>query len=126
MKALYLPLLLLCALAAFALWTGAFVERRAEGWSALLETADRLSQEEDWAGAAEHLCRGYRDWQGCQAFFHMAMEHAELDEAEVLFAAAFAACDARDAPDFHTALHQLGTQLRLLAEPQRLSMENIL
>ena len=41
-------------------------------------------------------------------------------------AAAFAACDQRDVPDFHTTLAQLFSQLRLLAETQQVSIKNFL
>ena len=41
-------------------------------------------------------------------------------------AAAFAAGDAQDAPDFHAAMAQLAAQLRLLAETQAVSIKNIL
>ena len=61
-----------------------------------------------------------------QALLHIIMEHRELDEAEVLFAAAYAACDQQDVPDFHAALAQLLTQIRLLAETQQVSLQNIL
>ena len=54
------------------------------------------------------------------------MEHDELDEADALFATAFAACDERDGPDFHAAMAQLNAQLHLLAETQAVSIKNIL
>lgn len=54
------------------------------------------------------------------------MEHDALDEAEALFATAFAACDEQDGPDFHAAMAQLNTQLHLLAETQAISVKNIL
>ena len=74
----------------------------------------------------EAIRRGYADWNSRQVFLHVIMEHAELDEAEVLFSAAFAACDEQDGPDFHAAMAQLNTQLHLLAETQAISVKNIL
>ena len=43
MKALYLPLLLLGAMLAFALWTGRFVQQRTDHWIDMLELADHLA-----------------------------------------------------------------------------------
>ena len=126
MKALYLPLLLLGAMLAFALWTGRFVQQRTDHWIAMLELADHLAVEERWEDAEDQIQRSYRDWRESQTFFHTILEHEELDEAEGLFAAAFAACDQRDVPDFHTTLAQLYTQLRLLAETQQVSIKNVL
>jgi hypothetical protein len=54
------------------------------------------------------------------------MDHDELDEAEELFAGAFAVCRERDGADFHTMLAQLTNQLRLLSETQSVSVKNVL
>lgn len=54
------------------------------------------------------------------------MSHNELDQAEDLFAGAFAVCREADAADFHMLLAQLQSQLRLLAETQCLSVKNVL
>ena len=126
MKALYLPALILSLLLGLSLWTGSYVSSRAEEWSRYLEEADRLAQLEQWDLAKVQIDAGYERWSDRQALFHIIMEHQELDEAEVLFAAAYAACDQQDVPDFHAALAQLLTQIRLLAETQQVSLQNIL
>ena len=106
-RGLLVLLLLLLLFAGWRLWSGHFTPER-------------------WAQAEEGLRLAYADWGRSQTFFHTIMEHAELDEAESLFAAAFAACDTQDAPDFHAAMAQLASQLRLLAETQAVSIKNIL
>lgn len=126
MKALYLPLALLAAMLAFALWTGHYVHQQTDHWIAMLELADHLAAEEQWEDAEDQIQRSYQDWKSSQTFFHTILEHQELDEAESLFAAAFAACDQRDVPDFHTTLAQLYSQLRLLSETQQVSIKNFL
>ena len=126
MKALYLPALILSLLLGLSLWTGSYVSSRAEEWSRYLEEADRLAQLEQWDLAKAQIDAGYERWSDRQALLHIIMEHRELDEAEVLFAAAYAACDQQDVPDFHAALAQLLTQIRLLAETQQVSLQNIL
>lgn len=126
MKALYLPLALLGAMLAFALWTGHYVQQQTDRWIAMLELSDRLAVEEQWEDAEDQIQRSYQDWKRNQTFFHTILEHQELDEAESLFAAAFAACDQRDVPDFHTTLAQLYSQLRLLSETQQVSIKNFL
>lgn len=126
MKALYLPLALLGAMLVFALWTGHYVQQQTDRWIAMLELSDRLAAEEQWEDAEDQIQRSYQDWKRSQTFFHTILEHQELDEAESLFAAAFAACDQRDVPDFHTTLAQLYSQLRLLSETQQVSIKNFL
>lgn len=126
MKPLVLSVAALTAILAFSLWTGRYVETRADTWSAQLSVADGQAQQEQWEAAEQQLHLTYDDWGRSQTFFHTVMEHDELDEAESLFATAFAACDERDVPDFHAAIAQLDTQFHLLAETQAVSIKNIL
>ena len=126
MKPLVISLAALGIILAFSLWAGRYVEGRTEDWSDQLSLADVSAQQERWDDAQAQLRQAYADWGRSQTFFHTIMEHDELDEAESLFAAAFAACDEEDAPDFHAAMAQLDSQLRLLAETQAVSIKNVL
>ncbi len=126
MKAFYIPVGLLALILGFSLWAGRYVELRTEHWTALLEEVDQAGGQEDWALARERLERAYADWDSSQTFFHTIMDHDELDEAEELFAGAFAVCRERDGADFHTMLAQLTNQLRLLSETQSISVKNVL
>ncbi|MDE7262719.1 MAG: DUF4363 family protein [Oscillospiraceae bacterium] len=126
MKYFYIPACILTVILGFSLWTGWYVEGRTEYWSALLEQADQAGREEDWEAARSQMEQIYADWQGSQTFFHIIMEHSELDEAEDLFSGAFAMCREEDDADFHQLLAQLLKQLELLSETQQTSVKNIL
>lgn len=126
MRALTIPAAVLAAVLAFALWSGCYVQGRTEVWTALLGEADRLAGEERWQETAQQLRRSYESWQESRTFLHTIVEHDDLDEVETFFAAAFAACDEEDIPDFHTSLNQLAEKLTLLAETQEISIKNIL
>ncbi|MDE7219768.1 MAG: DUF4363 family protein [Oscillospiraceae bacterium] len=126
MKALYIPIGLLAVILGFSLWTGQYVAQRTSQWTALLEEVDRLARQEDWGQAEERLKEAYACWDASQTFFHTIMNHDELDQAEELFAGAFAVCREADSADFHMFLFQLQSQLRLLAETQSLSVKNVL
>ena len=126
MKSLWIPLLTLAALLAAALWTGTYISGETERWSEILQQADSLAGEGRWEEAEKTIQQGYDDWDSRQTFLHIVMEHEELDEAESLFASAFAACSLQDAPDFHATLAQLISQMSLLAETQQVSIKNIL
>lgn len=126
MKALYIPVGLLAFILGFSLWAGRYVELRTDQWIAQLEETAGTAGREDWDHAEEQLRRIYDSWDGVQTFFHTIMEHDELDEAENLFAAAFAVCREEDDADFHQLLAQLTSQLRLLAETQSVSIKNVL
>ena len=122
----YIPVGILAVILSFSLWAGRYVELRTEHWTALLEQADREGRQEDWNAAREQMDRAYADWQSSQTFFHIIMDHEELDAAEGLFAGAFAVCEEGDDADFHQMLAQLIKQLDLLSETQQASIRNIL
>ncbi len=126
MKAFYIPMGLLLVILGFSLWTGRYVEQHTERWNAMLEEIEDLARDEAWAEAEVRLETAYADWDASQTFFHTIMDHSELDEAENLFAGAFAVCRERDSADFHMLLAQLAGQLRLLSETQCVSIKNIL
>lgn len=126
MKALAVPTLILALLLAFSLWNAALVDTQTGVCTASLQQAELCARRDSWIAAEERLQQSHHSWQQIRPYFHMVMEHQDLDEAESLYAAAFAACKLRDAPDFHTALAQLQTALEHLAEKQRLNPENIL
>ena len=126
MKNFYIPMGILAVILGFSLWSGRYVELRTEHWTALLEQADQEGRLENWNSARDQMEDIYRDWQDSQTFFHIIMDHDELDEAENLFAGAFAVCREEDDADFHQLLAQLMKQLELLAETQQTSVKNIL
>ncbi len=126
MKHFYIPVGILAVILGFSLWTGRYVERHTEEWITLLTQADQSGQMEHWDAAREQMDQIYGDWQNNQTFFHIILSHEELDEAEELFAGAFAMCREEDDADFHQLLAQLMKQIDLLAETQQTSVKNIL
>lgn len=126
MKAFYIPTAVLAAILAFSLWTGRYVQRNTDTWTAALAESGEAARGGDWASAGDSLERAYGGWLRCQDFFHVIMDHAELDEVEELFAGASAVCQEQDEPDFHTLVAQLSSCLEMLAETQRASLRNIL
>lgn len=125
MKTLYLPAAVLAAILACSLWAGRFLEVRTEHWSELLSSASQAAEAEEWSQAGEVLRQAYEDWSRDQTFLHTILEHDALDEAEQLFAAAMAACRQEDGEEALIQLAQLRSSLRLLAETQGASIQNI-
>lgn len=126
MKAFYIPLLLLTAILGFSLWTGQYMAHCSQEWTQILERSDSAAQSENWDLAQEHLERVYASWEQQKTFFHTVLIHEELDDAQSLFAGAFAAAEEQDNEDFHILLAQLSVQLELLAETQAISIKNVL
>jgi len=126
MKAFSIPAGLLAVILGFSLWTGRYVSLRTDHWTALLEKTEETAFAGDWEDAERRLQEAYADWNTSQMFFHTIMDHSELDEADTLFVGAMAVCALQDDADFHLQLAQLQEQLRLLAETQSISIQNIL
>ena len=126
MKHFYIPTGILAVILGLSLWTGRYVEQHTEHWITLLTQADQSGQMEYWDAAREQMEQIYEDWQSSQTIFHIILSHEELDEAEELFAGAFAMCREEDDADFHQLLAQLIKQIDLLAETQRTNIKNIL
>ena len=126
MRNFYIPVGILAVILGFSLWAGRYVELRTEHWTALLEQADQEGRLEKWDSAREQMDQIYADWQSSQTFFHIIMDHEELDHAEELFAGAFAVCREEDDADFHQLLAQLMEPLSLLSETQQTNIKNIL
>ena len=125
MRALYIPAAVLAAILAFSLWTGRYVQRSTDAWTAALTESGEAARSEDWPAAGARLDEVYHSWTRAQGFFHIIMDHGELDEVEELFAGALAVCQERDEPDFHTLLSQLSAGLRMLSETQQMSLRNV-
>ena len=54
------------------------------------------------------------------------MEHDELDEAEALFCRALVLAEEEDSVEFRAHIADLLSQLQLLAEMERVRVENVL
>lgn len=126
MKTFYVPVCVLAVILGFSFWAGCYVEGRTEHWNTLLAETDKAVQQDNWTAAEEQLERIYSDWGDKQTFFHVIMEHEELDKAENYFAGAFAMCREEERSGTRIFLAQLMTQLHALAETQSLGIKNIL
>lgn len=120
------PLLVLALLLGASLWNARCVERSVEDWCAELEVSLALAQAEDWDGARASLDAVYASWSARQTYFHIMLEHAELDAAEALFATSRSFAWEEEGAEFRAGIAELITQLRLLREMEALSVKNIL
>ena len=111
---------------ALSLWNSKAVSDRADRWQTQLQYAQQLAQEEDWNRTSTALKDSYADWSSCQVWLHIVAEHDVIDDAEAMYqrAAAFAATE--EPSVFQAEMADLLAQIRLLAETERLRLENIL
>ena len=108
------PLLVLALLFGGAMANARYVSKSVDGWCAGVEAALAAAEAEDWEGAREALGAVYASWDARQTYFHIMVEHAELDAAEALFAVSHSFAESEDGAEFRANTAELLTQLRLL------------
>ena len=126
MKALYIPLLVLAVLAGSSMWIGQRTQLLTQELFPLLEEAETLVREENWAEAASSLEKAAQNWQRHRLFLHTTTRHDDLGEIHALLSGARAACGCGDRDEGLVLLAQLRLRLTLLTENQAFSPENIL
>ena len=120
------PLLVLALLFGGAMANARYVAHSVDGWCAGLETALSTAEAEDWDGARSALSAVYDAWSARQTYFHIMVEHKELDAAESLFAVSRSFAESEDGAEFCANTADLFTQLQLLREMEEISIKNIL
>ena len=120
------PLLVLVLLFGGAMANARYVSKSVVGWCAGVEASLAAAEAEDWEGAREALGAVYASWDARQTYFHIMVEHAELDAAEALFAVSHSFAESEDGAEFRANTAELLTQLRLLDEMEEISIKNIL
>lgn len=126
MKSFYIPLALLISVLFFSLITGSYVQRRTQEWNSLLEECSHSLQQEQWEETEDLLREALRAWDAHAALFHMFLDHEALENIDLLFSGAFAACLQQDRVELQIFLYQLNSQFLFLADTQRATLKNIL
>ena len=127
MKKDYLiPLLILGMLFGFSLWNSTAIKTDTARWSNQLKQAVQFIPSENWDAIKRTLQNSYDDWQTRQTYLHIVLEHDALDDVDAMYRRAFAFTKAKEPQELQAELADLQDQLGLLAEMERLSLENIL
>lgn len=114
------PLLVLALLFGGAMANARYVSKSVDGWCAGVEASLAAAEAEDWEGACEALGAVYASWDARQTYFHIMVEHAELDAAEALFAVSHSFAESEDGAEFRA------NTAELLNEMEEISIKNIL
>lgn len=126
MKYIVIPCAVIALLFGLAMWNARSVGSDIEPWCDALADARAAVENEDWDGARE-LLDGIREvWDDHKDYYHIVIEHDELDNAEALFERVYAAIDTQDDSSFRAETGALVAQLRVIAEMQELTIRNVL
>ena len=122
----FIPFCLLLALFAASLLNARVSDALVEDWCASLDALQQTAQLEDWDAVRDGLSALHESWDQHTAYFHIILQHDELNEVEALFARADSFAFEQDEGELRACVAELQSQLRVLSEMQEISIKNIL
>lgn len=122
----FIPFCLLLALFAASLVNARVSDALVEDWCASLDSLQQTAQREDWDAVRGGLSALHESWDAHTAYFHIILQHDELNEVEALFARADSFAFEQDEGELRACVAELQSQLRVLSEMQEISIKNIL
>lgn len=125
-KACLVPLLLLSTILAFCIWNSHIMTENSIRWRSQLQQADALAQAEAWPDTMKALTESYLDWSAHQVYLRIVSSHDAIDDAEAMYRRSLAFAATREPNEFRAEISDLRDQLRLLAEMERFTVQNIL
>ena len=122
----WIPFLLLLALFGATLVNAAVADRLVEDWCTELDQLQSTAQAEDWDSVRTDLAAFHQGWDRHATYFHIILQHDELNEVESLLARADSFAFEQDEGEFRACVAELKSQLLVLSEMQEISIQNIL
>ena len=110
----------------FTLFNSTAVSKRCRDWTMQLDIIDQKADTQQWSDAGTDLENLYQNWTSCQTWFHIVIEHEEIDAAEALLQRCLVLCEEKDDVEFRATLADLRSQFSLLDEMERVSIKNIM
>lgn len=126
MKVLRIPCFVLLVLLTLSLFNCISVSKRCHSWEMSIDSIDENAVAQHWDTASADLEHLYQDWTKCQTWFHIVIEHKEIDAAEALLQRCRVLCQEKDSVEFRSTLADLRSQMALLDEMQQVSIKNVL
>ena len=122
----WIPFCLLLTLFGATLINAAVADGLVTDWCAALDRLQNTAQAEDWDSVRGDLSVLHESWDAYSTYFHIILQHDELNEVESLLARADSFAFEQDEAEFRACIAELQSQLRVLSEMQEISIPNIL
>ena len=122
----WIPFLLLLALFSATLVNACVADRIVESWCVSLDDLQHSAQAEDWPAVRDPLAALHESWDKHTAYFHIVLQHDELNEVESLLARADSFAFEQDKAELRACIAELKSQMLVLSEMQEISIRNIL
>ena len=122
----WIPFCLLLALFDATLINTAVADGLVTDWCAELDKLQDTAQAKDWDSVRDELSVLHESWDAHATYFHIILQHDELNEVESLLARADSFAFEQDEGEFRACVAELKSQLLVLSEMQDISIQNIL
>ena len=99
---------------------------RVMGENLSLDKLQDTAQAENWDSVRDDLSALHESWDAHATYFHITLQHDELNEVESLLARADSFAFEQDEGEFRACVAELKSQLLVLSEMQEISIQNIL
>lgn len=125
-KFFWIPFCILLLITASALLNAKFSTVCVDDWCASIKQSQSAAKNDRWQAARLALSAAHDGWSDHVTYFHIVLQHDELNDAEELFAQAESFLTQRDLAEFCACTAALCAQLQVLGEMQQISIKNIL
>ena len=122
----WIPFCLLLALFSATRINTAVADGLVTDWCAELDKLQDTAQAKDWDSVRDELSVLHESWDAHATYFHIILQHDELNEVESLLARADSFAFEQDEGEFRACVAELKSQLLVLSEMQDISIQNIL
>lgn len=126
MKRAWIASAALLAILAAALWHSFHVASLTGRLTSCLVEAQTQAEAGQWDRALELTESAHREWSAHDSYLHLFLHHTEVDSIDVVFREAEELIKCRESGEYSAANARLIVELELLAEAERLTLENVL
>lgn len=91
-----------------------------------LQEASDLVKQDDWDAAYQLTQQVHDTWHGKELYLHVTLKHSDIDHIYVLLEEVLAYLENRKIGEYDASNQTLISELQLLCEMERMSLQNIL
>ncbi len=124
-KPFFIAILILAALFTAGFMNGQTIGQLSDGMDEQLQLSRAAAVEGRWEDATEAFSAANDTWKAHEAYFHVVIDHKEIDEMESLFSEAGSYAHQQDSNRYCTSTACLSVRLSHMKEAQQMNWKNI-
>lgn len=125
MKRIWIATAILAAILGSTLWHGSYINTFAEDLILLLESAEEKAEKGDWSEAASLTQTVLEKWEEHSLYLHVTLRHSDSDEVFTGLREILEFLERQENGEYSAANARIIARLQLIAEAERLTLENV-